>query len=679
MNSNIPKAKKISVTSRFHGITLSDDYGWLRDKDHPEAIAYLEEENRFTETALAHTQSLQETLYREMVSRIKETDDSVPVKWGDYFYYHRTEKGKQYKIYCRKKGSQDATEEILLDANTLAEGKDYFALGVYQVSPDHRLLAYSVDTDGSEKYILYVKELLSGKKLQEEIPGTYYGFAWANDNCTFFYNTVDAASRPYRLYRHELGTDHRTDKLMYEEKDERFFLEVSKTRSEKFIFMNLASKMSTEVRYLDAGQPSGDFSLFHPREENHEYFVTHHENRFLITTNDGAINFKIMQTPVSATGKENWEEMLVPREDVLIEGVDAFKDFLAVYERKNGLEHVRIYDLRKNITHEIDFPESVYTVSPAGNPEYDTSVLRFIYASLVTPPGTFDYDMEKRTRDLKKTEEVPGYDASQYASERIYVPLPDGVLIPVSMVYKKGMVKNGNNPMLLYGYGSYGITVEPGFSSSRVSLLDRGFIFGIAHIRGGQELGRKWYEEGKLLKKKNTFTDFIACAEFLIGEKYTSNQKLAIMGGSAGGLLMGAVANIRPDLFKAVVAKVPFVDVLNTMLDAGLPLTVTEYEEWGNPNEKKYFDYILSYAPYENVEAKNYPHLLVTAGLNDPRVSYWEPAKWVAKLRDLKTDENQLLLKTNMGAGHGGASGRYDYLKEVALEYAFILDRVGKN
>ena len=674
-----PVPKKIRLESTVHDTTRSDDYAWLRDRENQHVIDYLKEENLFCEKIMAHTRSLQDALYNEMVSRIKETDDSVPVKWGGYYYYHRTEKDRQYKIYCRKESSMNAPEEILLDANELATGKEYFSLGVYRMSPDHRLLAYSVDTNGSEKYTLYIKDLISGRNLPESIPDTYYGMEWGNDNRTIFYNTVDVASRPYRLFRHILGDDPAGDELIYEENDERYFLEVTKSRSNKYVFMHLGSKVSSEVRYLDADVPLDDFNVFQKREPDVEYTVEHHEDSFMIVTNDRAVNFRLMQTSVGATNKSNWKEVIPHRAEVLIEGVDAFRDFLVVYERIQGLKQIRICELKTHEDHYVSFPDPVYTVSPGGNPEYDSVSLRLVYTSMVVPPSTFDYDMKARTRELKKQEEVIGYDHAVYSSERIFATAADGAEIPISLVYKKGMIRDGNNPLILYGYGSYGITVEPGFSSPRVSLLDRGFIFAIAHIRGGQEMGRRWYEDGKLLKKKNTFTDFIACAEFLIKEQFTSPEKMAVMGASAGGLLMGAVTNMRPDLFNAVVAKVPFVDVVNTMLDASLPLTVTEYEEWGDPNQKAYYDYIQSYAPYENVENKNYPNILATAGLNDPRVSYWEPAKWVAKLRSLKTDENLLLLRTNMGAGHGGASGRYDYLKEIAFEYAFIIDRVGKK
>lgn len=674
-----PVPKKIRLESTVHDTTRSDDYAWLRDRENQHVIDYLKEENLFCEKIMAHTRSLQDALYNEMVSRIKETDDSVPVKWGGYYYYHRTEKDRQYKIYCRKESSMNAPEEILLDANELATGKEYFSLGVYRMSPDHRLLAYSVDTNGSEKYTLYIKDLISGRNLPESIPDTYYGMEWGNDNRTIFYNTVDVASRPYRLFRHILGDDPAGDELIYEENDERYFLEVTKSRSNKYVFMHLGSKVSSEVRYLDADVPLDDFNVFQKREPDVEYTVEHHEDSFMIVTNERAVNFRLMQTSVGATNKSNWKEVIPHRAEVLIEGVDAFRDFLVVYERIQGLKQIRICELKTHEDHYVSFPDPVYTVSPGGNPEYDSVSLRLVYTSMVVPPSTFDYDMKARTRELKKQEEVIGYDHAVYSSERVFATAADGAEIPISLVYKKGMIRDGNNPLILYGYGSYGITVEPGFSSPRVSLLDRGFIFAIAHIRGGQEMGRRWYEDGKLLKKKNTFTDFIACAEFLIKEQFTSPEKMAVMGASAGGLLMGAVTNMRPDLFNAVVAKVPFVDVVNTMLDASLPLTVTEYEEWGDPNQKAYYDYIQSYAPYENVENKNYPNILATAGLNDPRVSYWEPAKWVAKLRSLKTDENLLLLRTNMGAGHGGASGRYDYLKEIAFEYAFIIDRVGKK
>lgn len=673
---NPPKAKVIPRTLTYLNRSFSDPYYWLREKNNPDVIQYLKEENEYTEAMLAHTNVLQETLYREMVDRIKETDESVPVKKGNFYYYHRTEKGKQYKIYCRKSGSLDAAEEILLDLNELAQGCDYLQLGVFEISPDHKLLAYSLDTAGSEEYTVYIKNLHSGELLEETIKRTYYSLQWANDNRNFFYNTLDESSRPYRVYRHQLGTDPMNDPVIFEESDERFFVDIQKSRSEKFLFIQIDSKRTSEVRFLSADSPEETFRMIHPREDGLEYSVDHWEEFFLIRTNDRAINFKLMQTPVTSPAKNFWQELIPHREEIMIEGVDAFKNHWVIYERQDGLKQIRIRNLENGSDHRVIFPEPNYYIYPGGNAEFDSSILRFSYTSLVTPLSIFDYDMNTRNRILQKQDEVKNYDPSLYTSERVFAAAQDGTKIPMSLVYKKGLQKNGQNPALLYGYGAYGITMDPGFSSNRISLLDRGFVFAIAHIRGGEDLGRRWYEAGKLQFKKNTFTDFIACAELLVAEKFTAQNQLAIMGGSAGGLLMGAVVNMRPDLFHAVVAKVPFVDVLNTMMDPSLPLTVTEYEEWGDPNTVESFEYIRSYSPYDNVKPQNYPAMLVTAGLNDPRVSYWEPAKWVARLRATKTNERTILLKTNMGAGHGGASGRYDYLKEIALEYAFILDQM---
>ncbi|MBX7152152.1 S9 family peptidase [bacterium] len=674
---NSPKAIVKPHTLMYLNQHFSDPYYWLREKDNPDVIQYLKEENDFTEAMTAHTKVLQENLYKEMIGRIKETDESVPVKKGNFYYYHRTEKGKQYKIFCRKSGSFDAAEEILLDLNELAQAYDYLQLGVFEISPDHTLLAYSLDTAGSEEYTLYIKNLDNGKLLDEIIERTYYSLQWANDNRNFFYNTLDASSRPYRVHRHRLGTDPANDPVIFEEKDERFFVDIQKSRSESFLFIQIDSKRTSEVRFLPADSPEDSFQIIHPREDGLEYSVDHWGEYFLIRTNDRAINFKLMQTPVISPGKKFWKEVLPYREDIMIEGIDAFRNYWVIYERQEGIKQIRIINTENNIDHRIAFPEPIYYVYPSANAEFDTSVLRFSYTSLVTPLSIFDYEMNTRDRILQKQDDVKDYDPNLYISERIWATADDGTKIPISLVYKKGLQKNGQNPALLYGYGAYGITMDPSFSSNRISLLDRGFVFAIAHIRGGEDLGRRWYEAGKLQFKKNTFTDFIACAELMISEKFTSRNRLAIMGGSAGGLLMGAVVNIRPELFHAVVAKVPFVDVMNTMMDPSLPLTVTEYEEWGDPNIQESFEYIRSYSPYDNVNPQNYPAMLVTAGLNDPRVSYWEPAKWVAKLRAMKTDVRALLLKTNMGAGHGGASGRYDYLKEIAFDYAFILDQVG--
>ncbi|NTW50329.1 MAG: S9 family peptidase, partial [Chlorobiales bacterium] len=646
-------------------------------KSNPEVTAYIEAENAYTKEVLKHTEKFQEDLYKEMLSRIKETDLSVPDKIDDYFYYSRTEEGKQYSINCRKFQSLDATEEVLLDKNVLAEGHSYFSLGAFKVSPDHKLLAYSTDTDGSETYTLQIKNLETGELLSDVVENVG-SVVWANDNRTLFYTILDSLKRPYKVFRHKLGADPKTDEDIFHEHDESFYVSVGKTRSRAILLIHTASKTTTEVYYLDANTPEGKFQMIEPRIKDLEYEVDHHDERFFIVTNDHAANFKLMETPVSAPSKANWKEVIPHHPNVKIDNIDLFKDHLTIYEREDGLQRMRIMNLRTGKLHTVDFPEPVYTFSAGGNPEFNTSLLRFNYTSLVTPLSVYDYDMNTKARELKKQYEVlGGYDQTQYKSERIFAIAPDGTKVPISLVHKKGIAKNGKNPLFLYGYGSYGINMDPAFRSNRLSLIDRGFIFAIAHIRGGEEMGRPWYEAGKLLHKKNTFSDFIACAKHLVAQKYTSPEKLVISGGSAGGLLMGAVLNMQPDLFKAVVANVPFVDSLNTMLDASLPLTVTEYDEWGNPNEKEYYNYIKSYSPYDNVRRAAYPNMLVTAGLNDPRVSYWEPAKWVAKLRAMKTDKNLLLLKTNMGAGHSGASGRYDYLKEIAFEYAFMLDVLG--
>jgi len=672
-----PVAERIPHSDTLFNDVRVDYYHWLRDRNNPKVIEYLKAENAYTEAMTEHTKPLREKLYQEMVGRIKETDLSVPVKRGIYYYYSRTEKGLQYPIYCRKKGSPDAEEEIILDQNELAKGHKFFQMGVFEVSPNHRYLAYSVDTTGSETYTVYVKDLEKNEILPESIPNTYYTLAWANDNKTFFYTVLDDAKRPFKLFRHKLGSDPANDALTHHEKDERFFITVRRSKSGEFIFMDLESQVTSEERFLKADAPDQNFKVFKPRQYKVEYFIDHQGKYFYIRTNEQAVNFKLMRAPVNHPGRKYWEEVIPHNPKIMIEDIDVFKDYLVVLLRDRGQKKIRVTSLRNGKTYFIDFKEPVYTVYLTGNREYDTNLLRFNYQSLITPSSIYDYNMLTQKRELKKKKEVlGGYDPANYSMERVWATAKDGVKIPVSIVYRKGLKKDGTNPAYLYGYGSYGISRDPYFSSNIFSLIDRGFIYAIAHIRGGGDLGRQWYEDGKLLKKKNTFTDFIACAEFLINEGYTNPQKLSIAGGSAGGLLMGAVTNMRPDLFKAVIAHVPFVDVLNTMLDPTLPLTVIEYDEWGNPNVKKYYWYIKSYSPYDNVKAQDYPNMLVTAGLNDPRVSYWEPAKWVAKLRSLKTDDNLLLLKTNMGAGHSGASGRYDYLKEVAFDYAFLIDRI---
>ena len=649
----------------------------MRDRSDPDVIRYLEAENRYTEEALASTKSLQDGLYHEILGRIQETDVSVPVRRGDLFYYTRTEEGKAYSIQCRKLGSLDAPEQILFDANVLAEGQKYFRLGNFSVSPDHRLLAYSIDLEGDESYTIYVKNLETGELLPDRIENTYYTLEWANDNRTFFYTVLDETKRPYRAFRHELGAA--SDALVYQEDDGRFNLGVRKTRSRRFIFIELSSPLTSELLYLEASDPRGEFRMVLPRRQGVEYDASHHGEYFYIRTNDAAKNFRLMRALVSNPSSENWREVIPARADVTMEGVDSFQDHLVIYEREKGLEKICIRDGSGAFSHYIDFPEPVYTVAASGNVEYKTDLLRFNYTSLVTPLSVFDYNVRTRERELKKQYEVRGgYDASQYRSERIFAKAADGVEVPISLVYRKGFESNGTSPLLLYGYGAYGHSIDPRFSSDRLSLLNRGVVFAIAHIRGGAELGEEWHDHGKLREKKNTFTDFIACAEHLTSARYTSSDRLAIMGGSAGGLLMGAVLNMRPELFHVAIAKVPFVDTLNTMLDPTLPLTMSEYEEWGNPEDKQYYDYIRSYSPYDNVAPCKYPTMLVTAGLNDPRVSYWEPAKWVAKLRALKDDSNLLLLKTNLESGHFGPSGRYEGIKETAFDYAFLLTALNR-
>ena len=661
-----PVARIVPHSTTVHGDTLIDNYFWLRDRKDPDTIPYLEAENAYTKEKLQHTEELQAALYAEMLGRIQQTDLSVPVKRDEYFYYTRTEEGKQYAIHCRKKGV--GPEEILLDCNQLAEGHKYFRLGAFIASPNHCLLAYSVDFEGDEKYTVRVKNLDSGESLPDEIPNTSYTVEWAADNATFFYTTLDEALRPDKVFRHTLGV--KEDPLIYHEPDERFTLDLGSTRSRAYIFININSSLTSEVRFLRRDQPTGEFRMLLPRVFETEYDATHHGDSFFIRTNDGAKGFRVIEAPVADPAKANWKDVIPGRDGITIESVTAFQDYLVTEERHRGLTQICIRDMRTGEQHSIEFPEPVYTAELGANAEFNTKLLRFHYTSLVTPASVYDYNMETRERELKKQQAVlGGYDPQQYQSERIYAGE-----VPISLVYRKSFVRDGRAPMLLYGYGSYGISIDPSFSSDRLSLLDRGFVYAIAHIRGGMDLGKPWHEDGRLLKKKNTFIDFIACAEKLIAEKYTSPDRLAIMGRSAGGLLMGAVVNLRPDLFAAVVAGVPFVDSLNTALDATLPLTVGEYEEFGDPSKREFYDYMKSYAPYENVTAQPYPAMFVTAGLNDPRVSYWEPAKWTAKLRALKTNDRPLFLKTNLGSGHFGASGRYEYLKETAIEYAFLLD-----
>jgi oligopeptidase B len=661
----------------MHGEARGDPYFWLRDRSDPEVTAYLNAENDYLQQAMQHTAGLQEQLYAEMRGRIKEADQSVPVQRDEYYYYSRMEPGRQYPICCRKRGSLDAAEEVLLDQNQLAEGQGYFCVGVYKVSPNHQLLAYSIDTSGAETYTLYVKDLATGTVLPEQMPNTYYGVEWAKDNRAIFYNVLDEAKRPYKLYRHTIGADPALDPLVYHEADQAFELNLMKTRSQAYLLIVLESTSTTEVRYAPADQPQAGFAIVQPRQHGIEYSVAHHGQDFLIVTNDQAQNFKLVAAAVATPSKEHSRDLIAHRPDVLIDGIDVFGDYLVVYEREAGLKRIRIVRPSGD-AHYVPFPEPVYTFTPGPNEEFDTSILRFTYSSLVTPDSVIDYDMRAGSWELKKQAEIPsGYDPSLYMTERVFATAADGARVPISLVYKRGIMRDGRNPMLLYGYGSYGSNIDPSFDTKRLSLLERGFVFAIAHIRGGSDLGRAWYDQGKLLHKRNTFTDFIACAEHLVAAGYTSSERLAIMGGSAGGLLMGAVVSMRPELFKAVIAHVPFVDVINTMSDPSIPLVVNEYEQWGNPADETAYKYMKSYSPYDNVSATAYPHMFVTAGLNDPRVAYWEPAKWVAKLRAAKTDGNLLLLKTNMGTGHFGASGRYDELQEIAQEYAFLLDVIG--
>jgi oligopeptidase B len=676
-----PVAKIVPKNLEIHGDVRVDDYYWLNDRENPEVIAYLKAENEYTDAMTAHSKELENLLFEEIKGRIKQTDESVPYKLDDYFYYTRYEDGKEYPIYCRKKGSLEGEEEIMLDVNVMAEGHEYFMVRGRRISSGQNILAYGVDTRGRRIYTIRFKNLDTGETLDDVIPDMTANMAWANDNQTLFYAKQDPTTlRYYQIYRHVLGTDAAKDQLVYEETDDTFSCYVRKTKSKEYIFIGSYQTLSSEFRYLAADDPQASFTVFLPREREHEYSVDHYEGKFYIRTNYEAKNFRLMETPVGKTDKKHWRDVIAHRDDVLLEGFEIFQDHLVVEERKNGLIQMRVRPWSGEQEHYLDFGEPAYLAYVSTNYEFKTTLLRFVYESMTTPESTFDYDMTTRKRVLLKQDEIlGGFDSKNYQTERLYATARDGVKVPVSMVYRKGMTKSGDNPLLLYGYGSYGSSMDASFSASRVSLIDRGFIYAIAHIRGGEELGRQWYENGKLLNKKNTFTDFIDCAEYLVAEDYTNPDKLFAAGGSAGGLLMGAIVNMRPDLFEGVVTRVPFVDVVTTMLDESIPLTTSEYDEWGNPNDKEYYEYMLSYSPYDNVEAKDYPHLLVTTGLHDSQVQYWEPAKWVAKLRAMKTSDNLLILKTNMDAGHSGASGRYKRYRERAFQYAFLLDLVERQ
>ena len=682
-----PKAAIRPHAMTMHDHTRIDNYYWLNERENPEVLAYLEAENQYADACMKHTEPLQEQLFKEITGRIKQDDNSVPVKIRDYYHYTRYEEGKEYPIYCRKKHNLEAPEEILLDCNALAEGYAFFDVGEVSLSEDDCLLAYSVDTVSRRIYTVYVKDLETGELVGEPINGTSGNVVWASDNKTLFYGVKDETLRPCKIMRHRLGTSPSDDMEVYRETDETFVCYISKTKSRKYLIINSDSTLSSECRILESDQPEGSFRVFQERQPDMLYGIDHYREHFYIQTNaDGAKNYKIMRTPVGQTEKPYWEEVVPHREQVMIEGFTIFDKFFVIEEREGGLVKIRVRSWDGNADYYIDFGEPTYTAGVGANPDFDAITLRYSYNSMTTPSSVYDFDMGKRTKTLLKRQEiVGGYNPEDYVTERLMAPSHDGVLVPISIVYKKGTVKarvsepvegpgpNGS-PLVLYGYGSYGSSTDAYFSLARISLLNRGFIWAIAHIRGGEEMGRQWYDDGKMLNKKNTFLDFIACAEYLINIGYTSQQKMFAMGGSAGGLLVGAVTNMRPDLWKGVIAQVPFVDVVTTMLDESIPLTTGEYDEWGNPNEKKYYDYMLSYSPYDNVEAKDYPAMLITTGLHDSQVQYWEPAKWAAKLRAVKTDKNPLYLKTEMDYGHGGASGRFEGFKEVALEYAFMLD-----
>jgi oligopeptidase B len=671
-----PVAAKKSKITETHGLRLVDNYFWLRDKNDPAVKAYLEAENEYTEAVMKSTEPLQQKLYGEMLSRIKETDIEVPYRYGAHFYYSRTETGMQYPIRCRRKGSVETPEEIVLDLNELARGQSFMAVAAYQVSDDGNLLAYSTDNTGFRQYTLAIKDLHTGELFPERIEKTG-SVAWAKDNRTIYYTVEDSSKRQYRLYRHTLGASG-ADELVYEEPDERFNVDVFRTRSKAFIFLITASHTTSEARYIPADQPRAEWKLIEPRRQDIEYYPDHNGESFYIRANDRGRNFRLVRAPVDSPQSANWEEVIAHRDNVMLDDAEFFKNHYVLHEREHGLPQISIALLDGDGARRIDFPEPAYLVSPYVNREYDTTKYRYAYQSFITPLSIFEHDVFSGNSTLLKEKEVPGgFDRTLYQVEQLYAPAADGIKVPISVTYLKGTRLDGSAPLYLYAYGSYGHSVDISFNSNIFSLVDRGIVYAVAHPRGGGEMGKSWHDDGRMMRKKNTFTDFIACAEYLVGGGYGSKEKLVIEGASAGGLLMGAVANMRPELFHAVIAKVPFVDVINSMLDESLPLTVGEFEEWGNPKEKAAFDYMLSYSPYDNIEDKPYPAMLVKTSFNDSQVMYWEPAKYVAKMRAMCSDQNLLLLKTNMGAGHGGASGRYDRLHEIAFDYAFVLSQVG--
>lgn len=676
-----PVAKIIPHTLEKHGHIRTDNYYWLNQRENPEVIDYLNDENEYYKQSTAHTKDFQKDLFEEMKARIKEDDESVPYLFNGYYYITRFEKGKDYPIHSRKKGSLDADEEIMFDCNVMAEGHTYFSLAGLSVSEDNTMCAFGIDTVSRRQYTIQVKNLVSGELLDFKLENTTGGSTWASDNKTLFYSRKDEVTlRSDKIYKHKIGTAADTDALVFFEKDETFDVSIYKSKSKKYLIINSSSTMTTEFQTVLSATPDAKFKMFQKRTRGLEYSISHFGDHFYIVTNkDKATNFKLMKTPENATSKENWVDVIAHREAVLLEDIDIFKDYLVVSERFNGLNTIRIMPWSGKGDYYLPFGSETYMAYTTTNLDFDTEILRYGYQSLATPASVIDFNLKTKEKTVLKEQEVLGgkFDKDNYTEERIWATAKDGIKVPISMIYRKGIKKDGKNPLLLYAYGSYGMTMDCHFSTVRLSLLDRGFIYAIAHIRGGEDLGREWYEDGKLTKKKNTFTDFIDCSLFLIDQKYTSSEHLYAEGGSAGGLLMGAIINMAPSLYNGVVAQVPFVDVVTTMLDETIPLTTGEYDEWGNPNTKKYYNYMLSYSPYDNVVAQDYPNLYISTGLHDSQVQYWEPAKWVAKLRVLKTNNNQLYMDTNMEAGHGGASGRFEAIKEIAKEFSFLLDLEG--
>ena len=687
----VPEAKKVAKELETHGDIRIDNYFWMRLSDEqknandPDAqtqdvLDYLNAENDYKEAAMKHTEDLQEKLYNEIVGRIKKDDSSVPYNYNGYSYYTRYEEGMDYPLYCRKKLNEGSQEEVMLNGPEMAKAYNYFSIAGRNVSPDNKLLSFGIDTVSRRNYTIYFKNLKSGELLPDKLENTGGGAVWANDNKTVFYATKDPVTlRQDKIYKHILGTDQSKDQLVFNETDETFSCFVYKSKSEKYLMLGSSQTLSTEYRYLDADKPDGTWKVIQPRQKDLEYGVDHYKDHFYIRTNLNARNFKLVKTPVTATTKENWVDVIPHRDSVLFQNFELFKDYLVLEERLNGMRTIRIMNWNGENDHYIEFNDPAYMAYPTTNLDFNTNILRYGYTSLTTPNSTIEYNMDTKEQVILKEEEImdPEFSKDNYISERLYASARDGVKVPISLVYRKGVQLNNTTPLLLYSYGSYGGSSEPTFRSDRLSLLDRGFIFAIAHVRGGQEMGRYWYEDGKLLKKKNTFYDFIDCGEFLVDQGYTGPEHLYALGGSAGGLLMGAIANMKPELWKGIVAEVPFVDVVTTMLDETIPLTTFEFDEWGNPKIKEYYDYMKSYSPYDNVEAKAYPNMLITTGYWDSQVQYWEPAKWIAKLRELKTDNNLLIMDCDMESGHGGASGRFKRYESTALNYAFYLDLEG--